>query len=162
MNREEAFAEVETSRFGKIRVPQSNVLHFEGGLLAFEHCKRFVLIRLPDQEPFQWIQSLDDGELAFVLLDPCLLEPAYRAELRPAQVGRLWNESAERMIVFVIATIPADPRQATANLAGPLIIDAESREGVQIVLNADRWQTRHPVFRPAGEGDNGNGLEEAA
>ncbi|MCA9774680.1 MAG: flagellar assembly protein FliW [Myxococcales bacterium] len=167
MDRLPADIEMDTERFGKIRVPDSNVLYFENGVLAFEHCKRWALIRLPDQEPFQWMQSLDDGALAFVLMDPCLVAGNFRAELKPSQVGALWHESSERMIVLAIATIPANPKDTTVNLAGPIVIDVEARRGAQIVLNTDRWETRHPVFTAAPEGDNGDdgngdGLDKAA
>lgn len=138
--------DIETTRFGKITVPEAQTIEFDRGLIGFEGRRRFALIRTQEHEPFQWLQSLDDGALAFVMLDPALLEPAYRSDIRADALPGVWAGSAEDLLVLAIATIGEKPEEATVNLLGPVVINSATRKAAQIVLYGDRWQTRHPVF----------------
>ena len=42
--------------------------------------------------------------------------------------------------------IPEDPRKMTANLAGPLVINAKTRIGRQIVLNTDKYPLKYAIL----------------
>lgn len=138
--------DIETTRFGKLSVPEGQIIEFGRGLIGFEQRRRFALIRTPEHEPFQWLQSLDDGALAFVLLDPALIEAAYRSELRADALPGVWTDRSEDLLVFAIATIGDKPEETTVNLLGPVVVNAATRKGAQAVLYGDKWHTRHAVF----------------
>ncbi|RMG24439.1 MAG: flagellar assembly protein FliW, partial [Armatimonadetes bacterium] len=49
--------------------------------------------------------------------------------------------------VYVILSIPPGrPHEMTANLAGPLLINVVKRTACQVVVEDERWTTKHRVF----------------
>jgi flagellar assembly factor FliW len=50
------------------------------------------------------------------------------------------------LLMFVILTIPLDtPEHMTANLRGPVVVNAQTRVAKQLILRDD-YPTRAPVF----------------
>ena len=66
---------LKTKHFGEIEIDESKIIHFPTGIIAFEEQKRFFIIDNPDENiPFSWLQSVDDPDLAFVIINPFYLE----------------------------------------------------------------------------------------
>ena len=63
---------VKTTRFGDIEVKEDDVVKLPAGLIGFPELKRYVLLDHDKDSPFKWLQSLDDGAIAFVLINPLL------------------------------------------------------------------------------------------
>ena len=135
-----------TSRFGAIEIDETAVLTFPSGLLGFPRFTRWVLLDHDREAPFQWLQAVDRGDLAFIVMDPLLVKPDYRIAIAPREVADLGEAAGEDYRVFVILTVPSpDPARVTANLRGPLVLNRRTGLGKQIVLTED-LPTRYPVF----------------
>jgi flagellar assembly factor FliW len=118
------------------------VLVFPEGLVGFRDARRFVLLDSPRPDsPFRCLVSLDFPEIGFVVCDPTRLWPGYVADL-PAADGTHPDDRA----VLAIVTVPQDPRGMTVNLLAPLVFDCATRAGQQIVLDGERYSTRHPLL----------------
>jgi flagellar assembly factor FliW len=52
--------ELETTRFGTIRIQADDIITFEEGLVGLSQYRRFVLIRHDSEGPFWWLQSVDE------------------------------------------------------------------------------------------------------
>ena len=65
---------INTSRFYAIEVDEKDIIEFRQGIPAFEHLKRYIIISLEDDTHFYWLQSIDDGDIAFILADPLILQ----------------------------------------------------------------------------------------
>ena len=85
------------------------------GLLGLEQYKAFVLFSNPADEPFLWLQVVDDPKLAFLVMSPFGVAPAYQPELSDEDVDFLGLQGPEDTLMFNIVTVRA-PRQATLNL----------------------------------------------
>ena len=48
----------------------------------------------------------------------------------------------EEIIVMTIVTVPQDGSEITANFQGPLIINKNTRQCIQVILNDSRWSTK--------------------
>ncbi len=60
-----------TKNFGKIEIKEEDIIYFPDGILGFEEEKQFVIINNEDeQNPFHWLQSVQNPELAFVIINP--------------------------------------------------------------------------------------------
>jgi len=59
----------------------------------------------------------------------------------------------------VILMTPADPRETTANLLGPILMNAETRTGLQLVVVNPNYSTRYRVFSGATETSASSGGE---
>ena len=88
--------------------------------------------------PCRWLQSLEEPALAFLVVDPQLVEPSFNAGL-PA--GEQW----------VIITLRQPPDASTANLLAPVVIDTEARTGQQVVLHESGLSLRHPIQVPPAD-----------
>lgn len=136
---------IQTKAYGQLDVDERQILHFPNGLLGFEKFKDYALLDAP-QKPFFILQSMDVSELAFVLLDPFLFRPDYSVDADDALLSSVGIEKPEDALVLSIVTVPSGGAPITANLMGPLIVDRESRRGVQAVMSDPRWQTKHDVL----------------
>jgi len=135
---------VSTTRFGEVEVDADTVLTFPQGLVGLPQLTRFVL--LEGRGPFQWMQSLDDPDATFVVVDSDQVVDAY--EIHPAAEDVrvvMEPDEAATLCALLIVTIPRDdPDRITANLMAPLLVNLERRRGVQAVL-PDRYPVRHPL-----------------
>jgi flagellar assembly factor FliW len=135
-----------TARFAEVEVPDETVLTFPASIIGFQNSRRYVVLDHDHEAPFKWLQSVDEGHLAFIIMDPLLFKPDYRAAIGPETVTLLESVDGDPLALFVILTIPPrDPAHVTANLRGPLVINQRTRRGAQIVL-PDELPVRHPLF----------------
>ena len=58
---------VPSSRFGDLDVPADSVIEFPAGIIGFPSAKSFIM--LEHKPPFSWLQSTQDPDLAFVVVD---------------------------------------------------------------------------------------------
>ncbi len=136
---------METTRFGKVDVDPDRVIKVERGLYGFPEARRFVLFEYEPNGPFQWLQSLEDPALAFLVVNPHLFFPTYEMVITDEEALALGIRDADEAQVLTMVTVRYEPREVTANLVGPLVIGVNSRQAAQLVLNGDRYTTRHPL-----------------
>jgi flagellar assembly factor FliW len=135
-----------TTRFGDLECPEEKVLTIPSGIIGFPASTRYLLLDHDRDVPFKWLQSLDQGELAFVIVDPVWFKPDYRVTIALDEVGELWPVDEPDLVMFVILTIPADDAsRMTANLRGPVVVNACTRIAKQLILR-DEYPTRAPVL----------------
>lgn len=137
---------VKTTRFGEIEVKSEDLIELPAGLIGFPELKRYVLLDHDKESPFKWLQSLDDGAIAFVLINPLLFKPDYVVEVTEAEVLDLELKAEEDAVISVIITIPTNPQNMTANLKAPLVFNLQNRRGKQLVLSHSAYTTRHNIM----------------
>ncbi len=137
---------VKTSRFGDIEVKESDLIKMPQGVIGFPELKRFVLFDHDKDSPFKWFQSIEDGTIAFVLINPLLFRPDFKVEVTEAEVSDLELTKEEDAVISVIVTMPNNPQNMTANLKAPLIFNLKNRTGKQIILNASTYSVRHHII----------------
>lgn len=136
-----------TKHFGQIEVDENSIITFPDGLLAFEDQKRFVIINNPDEEiPFKWLQSIDNPDLAFVIINPFLFKKDYEFDIPQNIIEKLEIKEEKDVLVYSIVVVPEDITKMTANLAGPIIINSKNRLGKQIILEDKRYTTKHLIL----------------
>jgi flagellar assembly factor FliW len=138
--------EVATKAYGRIEVDERQQLRFPVGLYGFEDYRDWVLLDA-QQPPFYWLQSLDDAQIAFVLINPYLFRPDYVLNIPDEDLGAIDDPEQEDILVFAIVTIPENYTEITANLQGPLIVNRSARIGKQCISLDQRWETKHPIVR---------------
>lgn len=139
--------EITTVRFGKIQVQENKVLSFPKGILGFSASKKFILFPHGEGSPFFWLQSIEDGALAFVVMNPQLVKNDYTVNVEEHVLEELKAQDLSDLEVMCIVTIPNnEPQQMTINLLGPIIINAKQRCALQIVSTEDKYSHRHPIL----------------
>jgi flagellar assembly factor FliW len=134
---------IKSPRFGTLMVDPSHVIEFPQGLVGLEHCRRFALFHPERKQAGHFLlQSLDDPALAFHISDPEQLGFAYQivladeeaADLAIRGAERNVAKSAARLAVAVILSKESPGQPVRANLNGPLVINLDTRRGLQHVF----------------------------
>ena len=141
--------EIESTRFGRMLVDDDRIITFPSGLLGFPNHTRFALIQTGEENYFLWLQSVDEPGLAFVVADPATFFKDYEVPVREEAQRDLALTDPKFVQVFVICNKVGD--WLTGNLLGPLVVNAENRLGIQVVLTEKRWTTRQPLLRLQAE-----------
>jgi flagellar assembly factor FliW len=152
MSTAETVFSIETKRFGLIEVSAERILEFKMPILGFETFLRYVLIEHEPESPFQWLQSVENPELAFVLTQPALFGIPYAITLTEEVAETLKIQQAEDVVVFTLVTVPEEnPTQMTANLLGPVVINIHHNLAGQVPLQDPALSTRTPLMPPSNE-----------
>jgi flagellar assembly factor FliW len=137
---------INTSRFGEIEVNESDLINMPEGLIGFPELNQFILLDHDADSPFKWLQSVNDAEMAFVVISPLSFRPDYMVEVTEEEVSALKLTNANDAVISVIVTIPMDPKKMSANLKAPLIFNLTNRTGKQIILKDSQYQTKHFII----------------
>jgi flagellar assembly factor FliW len=137
---------IQTANFGELEVNQDDVITFPQGLPAFEQLRKFVIIDHQPDSPFHFLQSLEEGSLTFVVAEPLTFFPWYQIKLAKRDLADVGVEEEEEAVVLVIVTIPENPKEMTANLQAPLVINGNRKLAKQVILSDSDYITRHLLF----------------
>ena len=111
---------------------RNDALFFPRGLLGFESFQRWVLCDLaeaPDGDGIglRVLVAQDDPNIRLLVADLEAIAPEYPFDHAAEKSG------LEGTLVYA-AVITARPEGATVNLAAPLVLSVEAREGAQVVV----------------------------
>ncbi len=136
-----------STRFGELDISEDKVLNFPQGLIGMPSLKRFVLLDYRDDLPFMLLQSVDEPEIVFTIVDPLIVKPDYKISIRTEWIKDIGKPDKKNLVMLVILTVSREPsHRITANLMAPLIINTLTMKGKQIVLEDKGLSVRHPVL----------------
>ncbi|MEW5943122.1 MAG: flagellar assembly protein FliW [Pseudomonadota bacterium] len=134
---------INAAGFGTQEINPETVLSFPRGLLGFENCTRFQLFHEEKDHPLvYWMQSLDEPEVAFSIVDPAEFGFNYELTLTDEEAALLQAENPADIGVLLLVYKPLEGQAAqtvqnggiAANINGPIILNVRARRGLQKVL----------------------------
>jgi flagellar assembly factor FliW len=137
---------LETSRFGSLDVDPTTIIHFPLGLLGFERFQRYILIDSDAAAPMRWLQCVDEGSLAFLVVEPHLFFPDYAPKLTADDRDVLQLDAGDEPLLACVVVVPEVVSQMTINLQGPLALNGDKRIGKQVILHDGPYTTRHRLI----------------
>ncbi len=135
-----------SGRLGDIDIDPAKIIMFPEGVIGFPKYKRFLFLPFMEDSPFELLQAVDHGNLAFITIDPFMFVPNYQFELIDSDMEAVQALSMDDITVRVIVNIPEDPEKATANMQGPLLINESRLIGRQVVLHDKSLDAKQSVF----------------
>lgn len=138
--------EVLTKTNGVVQVQEDKILTFDDGLFGFEDYKKFALID-SEYEPFIWLQSVENQNLAFLIIDPFLVCSSYEADIDDSSLAKINVTKPEDVVIMTIVTVPQDGSAITANFQGPLVINKQNKKCLQVILTDNRWTTKVDILQ---------------
>jgi flagellar assembly factor FliW len=135
---------IEGTRFGELEIDAARVITLESGLIGFPEETRFVLLMPAKGRSVAWLQSLMTPALAFPVLSGDAIRPAYSA-LELEGLARNAAIEPDALSVFVIVAARPRERRMVANLLAPIVVDAASQRGAQVVLDAKAYSAATPI-----------------
>ena len=141
---------VNTTRFGAITIDEQKIITMPSGMLGFPEEKRYVIVQHKENSPFFWYQAVDDPALAFVITSPFFFVPDYSMSLDDAINQMSWDEEKieDTVELYVVVNIPnGSPDKMTANLIGPILVNTESFQAVQMVVTDSPYSHRAALLK---------------
>lgn len=130
-----------TRLFGTIDIEDEKVITLEGGMIGFPFLQKFTLIFDEEKEKkatsIMWLQSMDEGEVAFPVMHPNEIKPDYNPTVNDEMLAPLGKLNDENTYVLVTVTAAAEAKEATVNLKAPIVINTDTKKGCQIIVEDD-------------------------
>ena len=134
----------------RLPAPGATNLCFGAGIPGFPQAKEFSLRPWgTEPTPFSVLESQNVVGLCFVIVDPAVFFPWYEPHFGAEVYQALDTAVGDDLKIFVILTLHSKPEDTTANLLGPLVIDAQTGRAVQAVLSGSGFDPQTPVAKKA-------------
>lgn len=150
---------INTKVFGEVEITDDKIITFPGGIIGFPELRRFTLLH--DEEKgvnagIRWLQSLEEPGFAMPVMDPLAVKEDYNPEIDDELLTGIGQVTPDNLLVLVTVRVPSDLTQMSVNLQGPIIINVDNRKACQIIVDADAYPVRFPIYellqsRKAGE-----------
>lgn len=135
---------LKTKYFGTVEIDAGDVLEFPKGLFAFEDEKQFVLLPFEGSDAvLLCLQSVQTPGLAFVLMNPFAVNPEYQPVLSADELKQLGVSDSTELCYYVMCVVRDPVSESTLNLKCPVVINDETRQAMQVILEGDTYGMRH-------------------
>ena len=138
---------LQTTRFGAVDVDSDLILTFTQPIIGFLEHRRFVFIPVQEGGAVKWLQSVESGELAFLVMDPRAVVPDYQVELAAAELAELAAESVDGLEVYTLVVVPQDRSLVRTNLKAPILVNPRQRLAKQTVLERSDYPVQYLLAR---------------
>lgn len=135
---------IQTKYFGEHEIDEDRSIFLPQGLLGLEEYKNYAMFEMPDSERIMCLQCIDEPLIAFIVMNPWEFYPDYDIVVSDEELAVIGIAKVEELAVFNILTI-GDATAITANLLAPIVINVKTRDAMQIVLNEDKYMTKHVI-----------------
>ena len=129
---------VDTTRFGTIEIKETELITFPWGIPGFENLKSFVLLEYKNG-PFQWLQSVEEPSVAFVVCAPDFLDMVYSAPDAKKKLIKL--QSDDDLVILNIVSFNRERGGIRFHVKSPLLFNVAARIGYQWTMEADELKS---------------------
>ncbi|CUX49644.1 flagellar assembly protein FliW [Clostridium sp. C105KSO13] len=133
---------------------EEELIYFREGLFGFEEYKTFIPLPVDEtSDAVLCLQSTEDPELSFIIMNPFYLKEDYRPVLSSADYKKLGTEDVSLLSFYVVCVIGNSSEKSTVNLKCPIAVNTGNRQAVQVILASEEYRMRHTLneFRKKGE-----------
>jgi len=142
--------EVNTRLFGEITIDDEKIIEFPGGIVGFPDLNKFAIVHdseKTDGSSLSFLLSLDEPAFAMPVMDPHIVKSDYNPMVEDDLLIPLGELTPEDTIVLVTVTVPrGEIEKMTVNLMAPVIINAKTRKGAQVILTEDGYDIHFPIY----------------
>ena len=124
------------TRFGTQAIDPTSIIDFPQGLAGFEDLHRFKLFHETERPTVYFLQSIDDPDIQFTVVNPDSFQVAYECVLSNEEATILQLEDGSEVAVLVtLAQSGSKDGGIHANFMGPIMLNTSKRIGLQKNLN---------------------------
>ena len=121
-------------------------IYFPEPLPGFEALFNYAIIQFySDSDSLLCLQSLDDPDLALVLINPLYVMEKYSPALSAEDMAALQAGGDTPLAYYAIAVIHDNWKDSTINLKCPVIVNPDKMLGRQIITDDNSYSMRHPI-----------------
>lgn len=134
---------IKTKYHGEVECSQDELIQFPNGIPGFLEEKCFLLMPFSEDTSFLILQSVQNKNLAFVVINPFEYFKNYEFDLPSNVTDMLKIKQTEDVMILTILTVGDPFETTTANLQAPIIINRKEKLGKQVVLIDTPYKTKH-------------------
>ena len=142
---------VKTKNFGSIEVEEEKVIKFKNQILGFDDYNKFTIIDSLDDEVFYWLQSIEEEELSFMMVNPFDFVDNYEIDLLDKELDLI--DASEKSELYVYTLVVANKGKIRTNLKAPIVINQDNKKAGQFVLRKE-YPTRYYLLGSEQEAEN--------
>ena len=139
----------ETRVFGTIEVDDDKIILLEKGMIGFPELTHFALIfdeaKKEKEFKIMWFQSMDDGSIAFPVVDPICVIDDYNPSVNDELLAPLGAITAENTYLLVTVTVPKQVEDFSVNLKAPIVINMDTNKGAQVITEDD-YPVKYKIY----------------
>lgn len=140
---------VKTKYFGEVDLNEEKILTFDGGIIGFEYLKKFTLIynnENEDASAITWLQSIEEPTVALPVISPFCIMEDYNPLVEDDVLLPLGKLDEANTAIFLTLTIPSDLTKMTTNLKAPIVINAETKKGCQLIAENQDYVVKYNIY----------------
>lgn len=130
-----------TRMFGAIDIADDKIIKMEKGMIGFPNLTNFALIFDEEKKDkafrIMWLQSMDDGDVAFPVTDPIYIKEDYAPSVNDEIIAPLGEIHADNTYLLVTVTVPKQIEDFSVNLKAPIVINTDTNRGAQVITEDD-------------------------
>lgn len=139
---------INTKYFSSLSYTEDEVITFPSGIFGFENNKQFLLIRFEEENGgLLCLQNIEEPQLAFIVMNPFCFPLGYAPKLSEKDLEKLGSLDEKSLLCYNICVLNDDVKKSSVNLRCPLIINGETRQALQVILEDDRYSFKHPFYK---------------
>ena len=138
-----------TKFFGEIELADEKILDFPSGLIGFENYTKFAILYDEEEKGaarISWLQSLEEPLLALPVIEPLAIVEEYIPVIEDELLVPLGNPADEDLLFLLAMTVPSDMTKVTANMKAPIIINATTRKGAQLIVENEDYPVKFNIY----------------
>ena len=139
---------IKTKCFGEVDIADDKIITFDNGLLGFEEYKKYTILYDVEcqEDNISWLQSIDEPTLALPIISPLLVKPDYNPMVEDSLLAPIGDVTEDNMAIFLIMTVPQDITLMSANLKAPLVINADIKKGIQVIVENQDYPIKYKIY----------------
>ena len=140
---------VKTRYFGEVDLTDDKIITLEKGLMGLDEYKRYTILYDCEKEEgtnISWFQSVDEPSLALPVINPLIVKEDYNPVVEDELLAGIGEINEENMVILITMTVPADLKEMTVNLKAPIIINADTRKGIQLIVENQDYELKYKIY----------------
>lgn len=126
--------QLQTTRFGTLALDEHRLVDFESGIPGFPSFVQAALVEVESNPDFYWLQSVDDGDLAFLTVVPWSFFPDFEIVLSDDDQTAIALQDAGDAFICCLVSPDRDEGRFTANLRAPIVFNLRAGKAKQVIL----------------------------
>ena len=124
---------------------ESEPTYFAAGLPGFEELKRFKFVSQVDMRPFLWLESLDEPSITLPVINCLLVNPEVLSSITDAHLKLIGSRERNLIEPYYVLKVDSATKVITANTKAPIIINTQTRQGYQVLLDEKGVRVDEPL-----------------
>lgn len=138
-----------TRVFGTIDISDDKIITMEKGMIGFPELTHFALLFDEEKKDkafkIMWLQSMDDGNIAFPVTDPIHIVEDYRPSVSEEIIAPLGEMTDDNTYLLATVTVPKKVEDFSINLKAPIVINMDTNKGAQVITEDD-YPVKYKIY----------------